>query len=319
MTAGLSDLRQVPIIGADEVARLLPYRTLVDALEAAHREPRALTGRTALGVDGADDSFLALTAWQPGRGVGTKLVTVFPANLGRGRPSVQALYVLFDATTGDPVALIDGTELTYRKTAADSALGARLLARQDVRTLLVVGAGGLAPHLVAAHRAVRPSIDEVLVWNRTPVRAAALAAAIGGRVVDRIEEAVASADVIVTATMTKEPLVAGRWLRPGVHLDLVGAFRPDHREVDDDTVLRAVLYVDDREATLRESGDLVIPMSRGLITPADIRADLFELCRGDVAGRREPAEITLFENGGGGHLDLMTAIVLWERARGVRR
>jgi alanine dehydrogenase len=310
---------RLPFIAADEVARLLPYGMLVDALEAAHREPRALTGRTVLGVDGGEESFLALTAWQPARGIGTKLVTVFPGNLGQGRPSVQALYVLFDPTTGDPSALIDGTELTYRKTAADSALGARHLAREDVRTLLMIGAGGLAPHLVAAHRAVRPSIDDVLVWNRTPSRAAALAAAIGGRVADRIEDAAATADVIVTATMTKEPLVAGRWLRPGTHLDLVGAFRPDHREVDDDAVLRAAVYVDDREATLRESGDLVIPMSRGLITSADIRADLFELCRGDVVGRDDPATITLFENGGGGHLDLMTATVLWERARHVRR
>ena len=309
----------IPFISADEVARLLPYGMLVNELEAAHREPRAMTGRTVLDADGADEAFLALAAWQPSRGIGTKLVTVFPGNLGRGRPSVQALYVLFDGETGDPAALIDGTELTYRKTAADSALGARHLARRDAGTLLMVGAGGLAPHLVAAHRTVRPSIERVLVWNRTASRAAVVAEAVGGRVVDDIEAAVASADVIVTATMTKLPLVAGRWLRAGAHLDLVGAFRPDHREVDDDVVLRSALYVDDREATLRESGDLVIPMSRGLITAADIRGDLFELCRGDVPGRRDEAEITLFENGGGGHLDLMTATALWEQYHGVER
>jgi ornithine cyclodeaminase len=301
------------VISADEVARLLPYRMLVDELEAAHREPRPVTGRTVLGVDGADESFLALSAWQPGWNIGTKLVTVFPRNLDAGRPSVQALYVLFEATTGEPMAIIDGTELTYRKTAADSALGAHYLAREDARTLLMIGAGGLAPHLVAAHRAVRPSIEHVLVWNRTAARAESLAASIGGVVADSIEAAVGEADVIVTATMAKDPLVAGRWLRPGTHLDLVGTFRPDHREVDDDVVSRSELYVDDREATLSACGDLVIPMASGLITRRDVRADLFELCCGDVPGRTDPAAITLFENGGGGHLDLMTARAVWRR------
>jgi ornithine cyclodeaminase/alanine dehydrogenase-like protein (mu-crystallin family) len=119
--------------------------------------------------------------------------------------------------------------------------------------------------------------------------------------------------VISTATMTVDPLVEGRWLRPGTHLDLVGAFQPDHREVDDEVVLRADLYVDDREATLSEDGDLVIPLQAGLINPEDIRGDLYELCRGDVAGRTDPAAITLFENGGGGHLDLMTARLAWLR------
>lgn len=308
-----ADLRRLPVIGADEVARLLPYAMLVDELETAHREPRPVTGRTVLGVDGADQSFLALSAWQPGRSIGAKLVTVFPGNLGTERPSVQALYILFDATTGEPLALIDGTELTYRKTAADSALGARYLARHDARTLLVIGAGGLAAHLVAAHRAVRPSIERVLVWNRTPARAESLAAAVGATAVASVEAAVAEADVITTATMAKDPLLAGRWLRPGTHLDLVGAFRPDHREVDDDAVTRAELYVDDREATLSEDGDLVIPLLRGLISAGDVRADLFELCSGDVPGRTDAAAITLFENGGGGHLDLMTAIALWRR------
>jgi alanine dehydrogenase len=265
------------------------------------------------GPDGSAESFLALPAWRPGEAVGVKLVTVFPANLAAGRPSVQALYVLFDGADGSPVALVDGTELTYRKTAADSALGARFLAREDAATLLVVGAGGLAPHLVAAHRAVRPSIERVLVWNRTRSRAVALADAVGGEVVDDLAGAVAAADVVSTATMTKEPLVAGRWLRPGTHLDLVGAFLPDHREVDDDAVRGADIYVDDREATLTEDGDLAIPLSTGVITAADVRGDLYELCRGEVAGRTEPDAVTLFENGGGGHLDLMAASALWRR------
>jgi ornithine cyclodeaminase len=308
------NLRELPILAGDDVARLLPYAELVDALAAGHRGDPAVSRRVVFGPDGADDAFLALPAWRPGEAIGVKLVTVFPANPSAGRPSVQAIYALFDGSTGDPMALIDGTELTYRKTAADSALGARFLARADASTLLMVGAGGLAPHLIAAHRAVRPSLHRVLVWNRTRAKAEAVGAAVGGTVVDDLADAVPEADVISTATMTVEPLVEGRRLRPGAHLDLVGAFQPDHREVDDDAVRRAELYVDDREATLTECGDLVIPLRAGLITAEDVRADLYELCRGDVPGRTDPEAITLFENGGGGHLDLMTASFLWRQA-----
>jgi ornithine cyclodeaminase/alanine dehydrogenase-like protein (mu-crystallin family) len=309
------NLRDLPIVDGEEVARLLPYPDLVDALADGHRAEPTVTRRIVFGPDDADEAFLALPAWQPGAAIGVKLVTVFPANPAAGRPAVQALYVLFDGTTGDPVALIDGTELTYRKTAADSALGARFLARDDVSTLLMVGAGGLAAHLIAAHCAVRPSLERVLVWNRTRSKAEAVAADAGpgATVVDSLSDAVPEADVISTATMTTEPLVEGRLIRPGTHLDLVGAFQPDHREVDDDAVVRAEVYVDHREATLTEGGDLVIPLRAGLITPDDVRGDLYELCRGDVAGRTNPDAITLFENGGGGHLDLMTASFLWGR------
>ena len=307
----------IPLIGAAEVARLLPYDVLVDELAAGHQADPAVSRRVVFGPDAdpyADQSFLALPAWQPGSALGVKLVTVFPGNPAAGRASVQALYVLFDGADGSPLALIDGTELTYRKTAADSALGARFLARDDVVTLLMVGAGGLAPHLIAAHRTVRPSISRVLVWNRNRERAAAVASAIGGSVVDDLAAAVDAADIVSTATMTRDPLIEGHWLRPGTHLDLVGSYLPDHREVDDETVRRAEIYVDDREATLTEDGDLVIPLSAGVLAPTDVRGDLWELCRGSVAGRTDPSAITLFENGGGGHLDLMTAMALWRRS-----
>jgi ornithine cyclodeaminase len=311
---GLGDLA---IIDRPDVARLLPYLELVDALEAGHRRPPAVVRRTVFGPDGTDQSFLGLPAWSPGRQLGVKLVTVFPGNTGLPdpHPSVQAVYVLFDGTDGTPLALIDGTELTYRKTAADSALGSRFLSRSDARTLLMVGAGGLAPHLVAAHRAVRPSIRRVLLWNRTRARAEALAAELGAEVVDDLAAAVPEADIVCTATMTVEPVIEGRWLRPGAHLDLVGAFLPDRREVDDEAVMRAELYVDTREVTAVEDGDLAIPLATGTITLDDIRADLYELCRGEVQVDRGPETITLFENGGGGHLDLMTAELLWQRWR----
>jgi len=313
-----SGLRDLPLIDADELRRLLPYVDLVDALEAGHRSAPAEMRRLVLAPDGAAESLLTLPAWQPGQAIAVKLVTVFPRNPAAGLPSVQALVALFDADDGRPLAVLDGTELTYRKTAADSALGARFLARPDVSTLLMVGAGGLAPHLIAAHRGVRPSIERVLVWNRTRSRAEQVAAAAGGEVVVDLEEAAGRADLICTATMTKEPLVRGARLRPGTHLDLVGAFRPDHREVDDAAVERAELYVDHRLATLSECGDLVIPLRAGRISESDIRGDLYELCRGDVAGRTDPETVTLFENGGGGHLDLMTALFAWERRAATR-
>jgi ornithine cyclodeaminase/alanine dehydrogenase-like protein (mu-crystallin family) len=310
-------LKDLAIIDGPDVARLLPYLELVDALEAGHRRSPAVVRRTVLRPDGTDQSFLGLPAWSPGGQLGVKLVTVFPGNTGLPEPvpSVQAVYVLFDGSNGSPLALIDGTELTYRKTAADSALGSRLLSRPDAHTLLMVGAGGLAPHLIAAHRAVRPSIERVLLWNRTRARADAVAGDLGAEVVEDLASAVPEADIVCTATMTTEPLVEGRWLRPGAHLDLVGAFLPDRREVDDEAVVRAELYVDTREVTTVEDGDLAIPLAAGTITVDDIRADLYQLCRGEVVVDRRPGTITLFENGGGGHLDLMTAELLWQRWR----
>ena len=312
----MSSLHDVAIIDADEVARLAPYADLVTAFEAAHCDPIAACERIVYGPEGDRRRFMALPAWQTrgagGPAIGIKLVTVFPDNPGRDLPTVQAVVLLFDGETGEALAMIDGTELTYRKTASDSALGSRLLSRHDSRTLLMVGAGGLAEHLIAAHRAVRPSIDRVLIWNRTAEKAEALVAAgVADVVVDDLDAAVSSADVISTATMTRNPLIKGALLRPGTHVDCVGAFLPDHREVDDDVVTRAEIFVDSREAAVHESGDLVIPTVAGTIGTDAVRADLFQLCQGEHPGRSGPEAITMFENGGGGHLDLMTAQHLW--------
>lgn len=308
----MGSLRDIAIFDADAVARAAPYADLVDALRNAHQRRPAVCERIVYGPDGATEKFMALPAWQPGESIGIKLVTIFPDNPGRNLPSVQAVVLLFDGETGEALALIDGTELTYRKTAADSALGSLLLSRPDSSTLLMVGAGGLSTHLIAAHRAVRPSIERVLVWNRSRAKAEAMVrVGIADAVVDDLESAVAGADVISTATMSKDPLIKGAWLRPGTHLDCVGAFLPDHREVDDEAVLRSELFVDSRLATLEEGGDLVIPIEAGVIDASYVRADLFELCQRIHPGRSGPDAITMFENGGGGHLDLMTAQHIW--------
>ena len=315
----VSGLRELLILDGPDVARLGDYLTLVDALEVAHRQPPAAVERIVYGPDGHAERLLALPAWQEGEAIGVKLVTVFPGNpAANGLRSVQAVVVLFDGRTGEPLALIDGTELTYRKTAADSALGSRFLSRPDSRTMLMVGAGGLAPHLIAAHRAVRPSIARVVVWNRTLEKAASLVDdGVADAVADDLAAAVAEADMICTATLTKEPLIRGEWLRPGTHIDCVGAYLPDHREIDDEVVRRAEIFVDSRLATLTEGGDLVIPITAGVIAADDVRADLYELSRGAHPGRApgDGDTITLFENCGGGHLDLMVARHLWQASQ----
>ena len=314
----MTDRQPMTVITAAEVFAA-GFPALVEALRRGHRGPMPEVGRSLLERGGA--SFLVLPAWLPGAAFGVKMVTILPGNEARtGNPSIQAAYQLFDGATGTPSATVDGTALTYAKTAADSALGASILARDDAAVLLMVGAGALAPHLVAAHRSVRPSLARVLVWNRTGARAEALAGdlledGVDAQAMPDLEAAVRAADVVCCATASAEPLVRGGWLAPGTHLDLVGGFTPAMRECDDEAVRRATVFVDTRRFTIDDCGDLSQPIAAGVIEPSDIAADLFELCRGDHPGRRTRDEITLFKNAGGGHLDLFVAMALAERAR----
>jgi ornithine cyclodeaminase len=318
------DLR---LIDAESVHRLLDYAPLVEALAAAHREAPPLVGRSLLepppGAGRVGEGFLVLPAWAHGRAFGVKMVTIVPGNadLADGPPTVQAVYQLFEGVTGRPVAVIDGTALTLRKTAADSGLGAKLLARDDVRTLLMIGAGALAPHLIGAHLAVRPSLERVLVWNRSaPWRDRLLERlarqGVPAEASDDLEAAVRAADVISAATLASEPLVRGAWLRPGTHVDLIGAYTPTMREADDEAMRRARVHVDYRGSTIGESGELIQPIASGAITEQDVLGDLFDLCQGRTPGRRAADEITLFKNGGGSHLDLFTAEFLLRRLAG---
>ena len=306
-------------VSAEEVHAALPYPTLIAAIEAAFRAEATVPVRhhhTLPRPDG-DATLLLMPAWTDSgeRYLGCKMVTVFPGNATRGRPSVDGSYMLLSGETGEPLAVMDARALTVRRTAAASALAARHLARDDASHLTMIGAGALSGHLVRAHAAVRP-IRRVTLWNRTPAHAEALAAQLSAdgfdvRLAADRETAVREADIVSCATLSSEPLVRGAWLKPGAHLDLVGGFTPAMREADDDAIRRARVYVDTRAGALKEAGDLVDPIGRGVISEADIHGDLFDLCRGSAQGRRSPDEITLFKSVGSAIEDLAAAMLVW--------
>lgn len=287
----------IPYIRAQDVEHLLDWNDLADALFAGHRMAKPEISDQFL--HRGDDTLLSRAAWIDGVGVAVKSVTVMPDNASRGVPSVNGAMLLFEDKTGQVEAVIDSALVTKWKTAGDSVLGARLLARPDSKRLLIVGAGTVAKSLIAAYRAVFPGI-EVSVWNRTRANAENL----GVPVIDNLEQAVRSADIVSSATMATDPLINGDWLQAGQHLDLIGAFKPDMREVDDLAMQRARIFVDSRETTVNHIGELMIPISNGAISAADVQADLYDLAN-EQAGRTSRDDITLFKNGGGAHLDLI--------------
>jgi ornithine cyclodeaminase/alanine dehydrogenase-like protein (mu-crystallin family) len=304
-------------VDADEISSVLTFPTLIAALEAADRRPKMQVQDGFLGTE--REQYFVRHAVDRGRYFASKLITSFPANLAGGKlPAVQAVCILFDGTDGRPLAVMDGTEITYWRTAADSALGAKLLAPPDPRTMLVVGAGQMSRWLIRAHRCVRPSIQRVLIWNRTPQRAADVAAAlvreqIDAEAIDDLEGATRAADIISTCTRSHVPLVKGIHVKAGTHLDLVGGYTPDTREADDVAARRASIFVDRRESAFAGVGDILQPLANGSISEADVLGDLYDLVSGSIPGRRSPGEITLFKNAGGGHLDLMTAETVYRQ------
>lgn len=307
------------VISASEVEAVLETEALVEQLRQMFRAGATAPTRhhhTVPVPGGPDATLLLMPAWQVGRYMGVKIVTVFPGNAEKSLPSVMGSYALLSARTGEPLALIDGRMLTLRRTACASALAAKYLARADAARLLMVGTGALAPHLILAHARVRP-IREVLIWGRNPDKAARLAKTLDGRrltvrATDDLAGAVHGADVISCATLSKEPLVRGEWLQPGQHVDLVGGFTPEMREADDVAIERARVFVDTYEGALKEAGDIVQPLARGVITREMIAGDLAELTQGRVAGRRFHNQITLFKSVGTAIEDLAAAILLFE-------
>jgi ornithine cyclodeaminase len=288
---------------------------MLDALETALRSEvvAPLRANHTIDVPGAPHAtLLMMPAWRVGERLGVKLVTVFPGNAARGERSVAAVYLLFDASDGRPLALLDGEEVTARRTAGASAYAARKLARGDSRHLVMVGAGRQARGLVDAHRSIRP-IERVSVWSRTREHADGLVRELvdgGVRAVvcDELEPAVRSADIVSCATLSTSPLVLGEWLRPGTHIDLVGAFRRHMRETDDAAVARSdLVVVDNRIAALAEGGDVVQAIASGAIAESRIAADLRDLARGVHPGRTRDDQITLFKSVGFALEDLAAA------------
>jgi ornithine cyclodeaminase/alanine dehydrogenase-like protein (mu-crystallin family) len=312
----LIEVEQMRMIDSATVDRAMSWPRMMDALRAGHRAPKPQFSDIYLSE--ANTGLLTRAAWITGLGSLVKAVSVFPANVTRTPPlpSIQGTVLLMTPDTGSVRAIIDGAAVTRWKTAGDSAFGSSLLSRPDARALTMVGAGVMAEPLIRAHVAVRPSIETITIWNRSAERAQALAMRLGDlhRIVavsEDLESAVRCADVVSCATMSTEPLVLGAWLKPGAHLDLVGAYTKSMREADDAAVRRARVFVDFRGTAVHDIGELNGPLERGVIAEADVLADLYDLV-GGAAGRTSAAEMTLYKNGGGAHLDLMTSLAIVE-------
>jgi len=296
------------ILDAAQTAAALPFDRLIQALREAFIAGADVPLRHRHDIaqpDGATASLLLMPAWRATEFMGVKVVSVFPDNGSRGLPSVSASYLLCDGATGQHLALIDGGEITRRRTAAASALAGSFLAREDASSLLIVGSGHVAGLMAEAYRAVRP-IRRVRVWNIRRAGAERLAARLEAEVVSDLAAAVADADIVSCATLAREPLIRGEWLRPGTHLDLIGGFTPIMREADDAAVQRSRVFID-TDAALAEAGDLIDPIAHGVLRREDIAGSLFSLCRSETTGRRNASEITLFKSVGSALEDLAAA------------
>lgn len=305
------------ILTQADVARLGAYGDIVEALRQGFRAEIETPVRHHHDISDVS-TLLLMPAWSRDW-AGLKTVVFKTDNAAQGLPTIQASYLLFDQKTGATVAMMDGGEITRRRTAAASALAADYLARKDAETMTLVGAGALAPHFALAHAAVRP-VKRVFIYTRTVAKGEALAAelkqhGLDARTVTDLEAAVRQSDIVSCVTTSTAPIVKGAWLKPGAHVDLAGAFKPTMRETDAQVVARSSVYVDTREGALAEAGDLLQARDEGQFDFANVKGDLFDLCRGTVRGRASADEITLFKSAGTAIEDLATAIMLYQKAR----
>lgn len=311
----------IPFFNSDQIQQALPCAKLISAMREDFRDTAHAPRRHVHPLSEAGSSTLLLMpVWQSQGHLGVKLVTVVPENRKRQLPTVQALFILLDTATGTPLALMDGEELTLRRTAAASALASDYLSRADSKNLLVVGTGQLAPYMAVAHCAVR-DIRCLTVWGRDPqqahltvekMKALGLSASISIEIAQDLNAASQHADIISCATTSREALLQSGAVRSGTHIDLVGGFRPDMREADDVLMSTAALFVDTFDGALAEAGDLVQPMQLGLITRASVLAELADLASGRHAGRRDVHDITVFKSVGTAIEDLCAADMVWQ-------
>lgn len=304
-----------------EIEEALCYAELIPKLEESFQKeyevPPRLHFSYKSGQGEFDSTLLLMPAWKNKKYFGLKIITVSPYNSSQNMATIQGIYSLMDAKDGKVIAQFDAKSLTNLRTAAASALASTYLSRKDASTLLMIGTGSLAPELIKAHCSVRP-IKTVFIWGRDYEKARKLAQSLSIEKleiipVSNLEEFISKVDIISTATSSSDPLVFGDRLIPGQHIDLVGAFKPTWREADDLAILNSSVFVDTRQGTLEESGELLIPMGKGLFKQEDIRADLFELCENQKQGRNSDQEITCFISVGYALEDLAAAELVWEK------
>jgi alanine dehydrogenase len=300
------------ILSKEEIQEHLHISDLISALKKAFATNPIVPERQHLKIpqSGGDDATLLLMpAWSRDY-IGVKIATVFPGNVTNGKPAVEASYLLKSGLTGELLAILDGSVLTTMRTAAASALASSYLSRANSKTLLVIGAGALAAPLILAHQTIR-NFERVLVWNRSKDRIPALKEELESKceieIVDDLDRFVGQADVISCATLSKRPLVKGELVKPGCHVDLVGAYLPSMRECDTALIERASVFVDTRQGATAEAGDLIQAENEGSWTMDHIKAELSELCTGLHAGRASEDEITVFKSVGYSLEDLVAA------------
>ncbi len=306
-------MSQIPIIPFAEGDALLDWIGLTDALTAGHDLPRAEIGDTFLYRD--PDTLLNRSAWIDGLGIAVKSATIFPGNPANSKPMVNGGVTLYSDSNGTLEAIVDFHLVTKWKTAGDSLTAARRLARPDSENILIVGAGTVGHNLHAAYSAAFPNA-RFTIWNRTRANAEKMAQQIDGlQVADDLETAVRATDIVTSATMSTESLIKGDWLQPGQHIDLIGAYRPDMREVDDAALQKSRVFVDSFDTTIGHIGEINIPLESGAITRDHLLADYYDM---NAVTRKSDDEITLFKNGGGAHLDLMTSRYILDRWNAAR-
>jgi len=305
------------IIDTEQTRRALAFPDVIAALRDAFQAGASVPPRHVHSIEsgGARGTSLIMPAWNEQGYFGVKVINIFPENTRQGLPGLHAVYTLYSARTGVPLAQVDGDVVTVWRTAGAAALGASYLARPDARVLLIVGSGRIAGLLAPAMRAVRP-IERVLVWNVRPEGARALAASLAAQgfdaqAVEALEPAVRQADIVSCATLSIEPLVRGAWLRPGTHLDLIGSFKPDMKETDPACFDGTEVYVDTDEAPTK-SGDLLAAFEAGVLAPAAIRGTLADLISGQAPGRTAASQVTVFKAVGSALEDLTLAAMVYE-------
>lgn len=309
-------------INHNQLIQLLQFPELINALDEAFQSSYTVPMRHHHDFPnpkaGIDSTLLLMPAWEDGNKLGVKIVTVSPNNGQYKLPAIQGIYMLFDVLTGTPLAQLEAKTLTTRRTAATSALASRFLSRPESSSLLMVGTGALAPNLIKAHAAVRP-IQKVYIWGRNEEKAKALAKQLDQQAfetipIKTISEGIAKADIISCATLSESPLIEGTHLRPGQHLDLVGSYKPNMREADNETIKRCSVFVDVLAYATKETGDIVIPLQEGILKKEEIKGDLFGLCRKETNGRANAEEITFFKSVGHALEDLAAAKLAYQKA-----